>query len=405
MPVERRRRPGQSSRINPAGKSSWPVASPSCEPIQFEHHHIFFDGKSYKPGRVELRRGFEGWVAPKTDGPAQRHESNLNRIVICKDCRIVPANITMEEHDGDLVCGDCGLVLDKIVSTESEWRSFADDGVDKSRVGGGDNPLFGDAALELQTSIGQGGSNDMARTLERAQRNIAGKDGKKAVTQSGGFRDLATLCARGGFPDTIKDMAQQVYKLYMDEPRRKKSLSLEAILSACLVIGSRQAGVGRSFREIGRICKVSDKAVGKAFKIVGDVVKARDAYIQAAKAENIHVDNKMECYNANKNVTTARDLIVRMAELLRLKREARSLAEEIAAAEEKVGCLAGRKPSTVAACALLMAYAHLEIEKDSKKALEDVSRVAGISAGTLSKVYKLLAAEKEKLVSEKWNRV
>lgn len=53
---------------------------------------------------------------------------NLNVRVCCPDCKVIPPNIIEEFASGDLVCGDCGLVLgDRIIDTRSEWRTFAND--------------------------------------------------------------------------------------------------------------------------------------------------------------------------------------------------------------------------------------------------------------------------------------
>jgi transcription initiation factor TFIIB len=58
----------------------------------------------------------------------QPFQPNLNVSLTCPDCRIHPPHIVEEFASGDLVCGDCGLVLgDRIIDTRSEWRTFAND--------------------------------------------------------------------------------------------------------------------------------------------------------------------------------------------------------------------------------------------------------------------------------------
>lgn len=43
--------------------------------------------------------------------------------LICPECRDPNPNIREEFGSGDLVCGNCGLVLgDRVVDTRSEWR-------------------------------------------------------------------------------------------------------------------------------------------------------------------------------------------------------------------------------------------------------------------------------------------
>lgn len=64
----------------------------------------------------------------KDEGKPKPFQANLNINLMCPDCKIVPPHIVEEFASGDLVCGDCGLVLgDRIIDTRSEWRTFAND--------------------------------------------------------------------------------------------------------------------------------------------------------------------------------------------------------------------------------------------------------------------------------------
>jgi hypothetical protein len=43
--------------------------------------------------------------------------------LICPDCKDPNPNIVEQFGSGDIVCGNCGMVLgDRIVDTRSEWR-------------------------------------------------------------------------------------------------------------------------------------------------------------------------------------------------------------------------------------------------------------------------------------------
>lgn len=59
--------------------------------------------------------------ATKTKAPS--FGPDLAVRLICPECRDPNPNIVEEFGSGDLVCGNCGLVLgDRIVDTRSEWR-------------------------------------------------------------------------------------------------------------------------------------------------------------------------------------------------------------------------------------------------------------------------------------------
>jgi TFIIB zinc-binding len=41
----------------------------------------------------------------------ERPKIDLNYTLVCKDCKVTPPNIVEDFSAGDLVCGDCGLIL------------------------------------------------------------------------------------------------------------------------------------------------------------------------------------------------------------------------------------------------------------------------------------------------------
>jgi transcription initiation factor TFIIB len=63
-------------------------------------------------------------AAPQTKSAQQpSFGPDLAVRLICPECRDPNPNIVEEFGSGDLVCGNCGLVLgDRIVDTRSEWR-------------------------------------------------------------------------------------------------------------------------------------------------------------------------------------------------------------------------------------------------------------------------------------------
>jgi transcription initiation factor TFIIB len=66
--------------------------------------------------------------------------------LVCQECRIDPPNLVEEGSAGDIICADCGLVLQShVVDMRSEWRTFSNDDQgndDPSRVGEAANPLL-----------------------------------------------------------------------------------------------------------------------------------------------------------------------------------------------------------------------------------------------------------------------
>ena len=69
--------------------------------------------------------------------PAQQEAAKFSQI--CRNCA-KPTAIIEDHQQGDLVCTECGLVLEsRVVDESSEWRTFSDSdkaGVDPNRTAG-----------------------------------------------------------------------------------------------------------------------------------------------------------------------------------------------------------------------------------------------------------------------------
>jgi len=203
---------------------------------------------------------------PPAGGADTAWSENLNLSAICKDCKEVPPNLVEEFSSGDLVCGSCGLVIgDRIVDTRSEWRTFANDDQgndDPSRVGDGANPLLNGSQLSTSIAFGENRSgHDLHRAHGRANADKSTKDLLQA------YQAIGYHCEAIGIAKNVADTAKHLYKM-VDDKKAAKGKSQDAIVAGCIFIACRQCGVGRTFREIYALTKVSKKDIGKTFKML-----------------------------------------------------------------------------------------------------------------------------------------
>ena len=76
----------------------------------------------------------------------------------------------MDEDSGELVCSTCGIVIsENRESGGPEWRSFANDGGDKSRVGSGTSITIHD--MGLSTMIGSTNKDATGKPLSSTMKN------------------------------------------------------------------------------------------------------------------------------------------------------------------------------------------------------------------------------------------
>lgn len=330
---------------------------------------------------------------PATNGGAGQFSDDLDNILMCPDCREYPPNLNEEYAAGDIVCDSCGLVLDNhIVDVRSEWRSFANDdhnGEDPSRVGDSANPLL-DPTMQLATSVGAGDSKH-ARSLARLQSNSSVND-KTTKTLMTAYREIGTYCDAIQIPKNIAEAAKHIFKL-VEEKKALKGKPQDAIIAGCIFIACRQAGVGRTFREIHMLTKVGKKDIGKVFKLL-------EAFLQKHKESGVGVGVSSAGGFENTGSTSADSLCARYCAKLSFANTqlVENVARELARRTGSVKDLAGRSPLSVAAACIYMA-SHLMGEPKSSR---DIAGVAGVSDGTIRTAYRFLYQAKDELIDPSW---
>lgn len=329
-------------------------------------------------------------VAANPSQPASSSEPfrlNLNVQLICPECRIFPPEIEERFSEGDMVCGNCGLVLgDRIVDTRSEWRTFSNDDQgndDPSRVGDAGNPLLDNNQLDTIIAQGLPGSN-LGRDLSRVQNKSA--NDKRDNTLQSAFSRISHLCEAYALPKMVQDSAKQAFKL-SHEDKKLKGKSMDSLMAASIFFACRHSGVGRSFNEMSVLTKVPKKEIGRTYNIMKKLLLDLSAKPSHQVAEE-----------TQRTQTTAEDFMRRFCSCLGLSSQVTRAAECIAQRARDEGTLAGRSPTSIAAAAIYFAAGLFGEGLSAGK----ISEQAGVSDGTIKTSYKFLWEAREKLVDPEW---
>lgn len=316
---------------------------------------------------------------------------DLNVKLICPECRIDPPDIEERFAEGDMVCGNCGLVLsDRVIDSRSEWRTFSNDdhgSDDPSRVGDASNPLLDGNQLDTIVAVGPPGST-FGRELSRAQNNNS-NDRKEGALLSA-FSRITHICEADSLPRTVQDAAKQAFKIVHDRPSLR-SRSTISVIAASIIVACRYSGVPRAFKEIAALTMVPPQDIGRTFKFMERILQNT-----SAKELGINPQDKASAYQASQ--TRAEDLIRRFCSRLALSMSTTRAAEYIAQRVRDEGTLAGRSPTSVAAAAIYMATALF----DEQLSGSTIAEYTDVSDGTIRTSYRLLYNVKEKLVDPEW---
>ena len=342
---------------------------------------------------------------------------NLNVRLICRDCRDDPPDLFEDHSSGDLICANCGLVLqERTIDQSSEWRTFSNDDQgndDPSRVGDGPNALLNGAQLNTGIAYGDGGMR--SKDLHRAQNKNNLDKGNKSLLQA--YKQIGAFCDAWVLPTSVADTAKHIYK-DAEESRVFKGKSQEALIAGCIFLACRRNNVSRSFREVMELTNVSKKEIGRTFKLLENFLMkkeeqkdGRTSIVAGGKCtESISFTEirelllnlselgmvvSNETYKGSGTADPA-DLCARYCSMLEMSQKATNLAITIAEKTNNTGSLAGRSPLSAAAACIYMASYLVGEGKNPR----DIQGVAGVSDSTIRHAYKLMWQERDKIITE-----
>lgn len=303
-------------------------------------------------------------VAPETEqsGPTGRSRTR------CTECE---GPVRPDEERGELVCENCGLVLEADqIDRGPEWRSFeGEDGDDRSRVGAPVSELLHDRGLSTTidwrdedaygNTLSARKQSQMQRLRTWDQRFSAKDSAERNLKQALG--EIKRMAAALGLPKSCQETAGAVYRRAVDEgllPGR----SIESMASASLCVGARQHGTPRTFDDVAAVSRVDQLAIERAYRYLS---RELDLAIEPADPDQY---------------------LPQYASALEVSDEAEGIAREILAAAKGRGVHVGKHPAGLAASAL---YAASRLANERLTQAE-VAASTSISEVTIRKRYREL---------------
>ncbi|KAJ3175141.1 transcription initiation factor IIB [Irineochytrium annulatum] len=327
-------------------------------------------------------------IGPLT--PVEPPRRNLNIRLMCKDCRNPVPNIVEDMRQGDLICGDCGLVLsERLIDTSAEWRSFSDDT--------GHNPIrVGDASPDpntlIATFIRPGKSNkpadrDLLRTHARTIESRAVATYWPELEAAAGRLGVANARA-------VLNVAREVMGKLSAPPNANatkgvsKRTRLEPVgvrVATSLYLGCSRNNLARVYKEIFPACA----------GIAGGAITKRSVnkcHGRALALMGWKVDAAAGCDGGNGKGAALEGLVGRIVEALDAGQALRRWGGVVCG--RAAGVLEGRTGITVAAASVYFAAYFT----GQKIAAREVATAAGCAEGTLRTAYKILYKSREALI-------
>jgi transcription initiation factor TFIIB len=187
-------------------------------------------------------------------------------------------------------------------------------------------------------------------------------------------------------------IAKEMYSAFAAK-RRKMLFKKSALEAAVIYMACREAKVPRTFKELAGHTDLADKDIRHYYNMLKKALPASEQQIRSATAGSDLVVRVTIIITIIITIIAIITIIVseltlcaqnRFCSKLRLSHAVVSLA--MAIADRAAGLLEGKRPSSIAAGAILLASKL----KGESRSPQDIAQAASISAATVSNIYKQL---------------
>jgi transcription initiation factor TFIIB len=310
----------------------------------------------------------------KHEHERDRERTETERERECPDCGTMAIS---DEAHGELVCEDCGLVLDdQRIDHGPEWRATtSQEHTEQSRTGTALTETLHDKGLS--TAIGWQNTDARGNRLSEQKRQrlnrMRTQHEHARIQQAGehtlkvGLGEIDRMASALGVTESVREVASTTYRRAHGD-NLLLGRSIEGMASGGLYAACRQAGFPRSLDEIAAVARVERVEIGRAYRYLAD-----ELGIDLAPS-------------------TPQEFIPRFASELDVSTKVETTAVEIVEVAQSETVLAGVSPTSAAAAALYAAG--IVCEKDFTQ--DEIGEVAGVTHVTIRHHYRdLLAAFEE----------
>jgi len=281
-------------------------------------------------------------------------------------CNICNSN-NLEELNSEIICKDCGTILECVIDCGAEWRYYGSEDSkfsDPTRCGLPTNALLPQSSLGSTVCFKSGESYEMKKI-----RNYHLWNGMPYRERSlyNVFDSIQVIAINGGIPACIIEEAKFLYSK-IAETRISRGANRKGIIATCIYKACLLQGSPRSTQEIAKIFKLDIKHMTKGCKKFDIIMNIRNQ------------DNPSINIEGSKSI----DFVNRFCSQLNLGKNILDICMHVCEKAEEYNLVSKCIPPSVAAGSIFLVCNLVNININKK----DISKTCGISELTISKCYK-----------------
>jgi len=275
---------------------------------------------------------------------------------------------------GDYICAKCGCVQpEHVIDEEKEWPEY-DEEKGESNIRAERVDEFG----TLGTAVPTGLPDIEEGSGSTRYSKIMTKEDRVANQVKFSYARVNELSETLQIPSIVKQTSKAIIKQFFEKGSNLKGLKKDAFIVAVILIASKKEQGARSLKGLARQTNIAESDIKRFYKVL-----IRDSDLNTKRDEN----------SMSHQVV---DMVEQFCNRLRISFGL--IKEATLVAESSIHFLEGKRPSSIAAAAILFMINLKGLHKDHKQA--DLATVAGISTNTLRNVYKELTNNIEQIPAQ-----
>ncbi len=295
--------------------------------------------------------------------------SSVEKVTECPECG--GRHLAQDYDHGELICEDCGLVIDnQYIDEGPEWRAFDMKQEEKrARTGAPMTEMVHDKGLS--TGIDSSNKDSYGRSipskkkaqiyrLRKWQRRIRVSDATER-NLAYALTEMDRMASTMGLPKNIRETAAVIYRKAV-----KKNLirgrSINSVVAASLYAACRKANVPRTLDEIAEATSSDRKEIGRTYRFL-----SRELILKLKP-------------------TKPQEYLSRFCSELDLSGQVQKKAKEIIDEAEDKELISGKGPTGLAAASIYIA----SINEGERRTQREVADVAAVTEVTVRNRYKEL---------------
>ncbi len=295
------------------------------------------------------------------------NKPEIEKVTTCPECG--GSNIYQDYDRGELICEDCGLVIDdQYIDQGPEWRAFdMKQEENRARTGPKISSLRHDKGLS--TEIDSGGRDSQGRALSSRKKSQMYRlrkwqrrsrvSGARESSLISALTEIKKLTSKMGLPKHVTERAASIYRDVI-EKNLVRGRSIKIVSCSVVYLACRKLEIPRTLDEFARESDFDRKNIGRTYRFL-----------------------KREL-NMKLKPTKPQKYIQKFCNELSLGGRVKRTATEIIDRAEEKGMISGKGPTGLAAAAIYIA----SIKEDDKRTQVEIAEIADVTEVTVRNRYK-----------------